>query len=631
MEKRFHHIPKNIQLLFYKEKSVLSIGSHIIGADLIITGNVRTNLIRKSFFKIVKKHNALHYKFSIGDKGIQKEKLREPEFQLAVFNCQNSSINDIREQILNNASMNILPEKGQVIAAKLYKIGNKKFVMAISATHLVSDAKSMEIIINDFLTELRQCYDKYDHINYDTKIQTNVLSKNAYQLNHVENCEFFETIDAPHIRNLKQLCRQQNTSLFSLLMAGLTTLSEIKTDMIGVLFSHRTEENRNDVGCFVQAFPVYLSDKQSIHQSAKEIKSQVSKIHKALGKKEELPAPPHFRVMFSMVKNPDTHLPAPDGIKVTYLRRLHTMPECDLHIYAYQYKDKLELVFNYNPELENPEKIKLLLRQYTEKILEFSKAPTLSNIPCSKHSLSLSTVKFHHVGFAVWEMDIGLRRIQSLSGVFPSDQTIEDDTLGVELSIMDTEYAGRFELIAPLRKDAPCVGFLERHGEGPYHCCWQISSIQAVLDNLEQREIRYTLIEKDGESKLLPQNHIHFLIVHGIGLVEFIEKQKATSNDHNSKMNISEKNCMPMSIEIISNNFGNAVKFLHMLNYKPEDPVRGIWKDSERLSIFKIHDKQSESESRISRVVTPEFLNMEEPVANAQKSLSENWYKRVCI
>lgn len=319
-----------------------------------------------------------------------------------------------------------------------------------------------------------------------------------------------------------------------------------------------------------------------------------------------------------MVKNPDTALHGPDGVSVEYLRRLHAKPECPLHIYAYQYQEKLEIVFNYDPDYWDQNDLENMLNQYVENLITLSGQKNWQSEPFNNVGSKMSEVHFDHVGVAAWEMDIGLMRLKADCNIDSAKIRVKDSVMDVELAFFDTGIASQIELVAPLSQNAPCVGFLERLGEGPYHCCWQTTSLEKVLEALNQRAINYTIIEKYGQSALFVETPILFLVVQGVGLVEFIEKAQ-----------LSDQSSEPLSLEIVSNDMDNAAKFLHMLGFKPDHPAKATWQDPGGVFI-QMQAKEGVKESFVNRIVSKRH-DKNEIAGSSPQSLSDTWNRRVCI
>lgn len=605
--------PKHIQQLYFQKEKLKSNASYSIGFDLLMKGEVKTEFIKSSLSTIVKKISAFSYRFSLEKDGIHQKRLSENnKFSWHFFDCSNETSDVLKMRILNEASLSINPEKGQNITVRLYKQSATDYFLSVTASHLVADARSMEILLKNFLAEL-----KVQYLNTNQSEETLTIQSPG-PIKVQQSYEVTKILYLSQFQNLKTLCRQENVSLFSILMAGLTTVPQLKTDSIGVLFSNRTQANLNEVGCFVQAVPIYLYERRFVLEMAKGVRKQVAQIQVSLKNKEQLPPTPGFNVMFSMVTNSDTVLHGPEGVSVEYLRRLHTKPECALHIYAYQYHDKLEIVFNFDPDLWDQNDLENMLDHYVENLNMLSDQKDCQSELFNKVESKIPEVRFDHVGIAVWEMDIGLLRLKADCNIDSKKRSVKDNAMEVELASFDVGIASQIELVAPLSKKAPCVGFLERLGEGPYHCCWQTTSLEKVLESLDHRAINYMVIDRYEQSALYPDTPILFLLVHGVGLIEYIEIQE-----------FSDQSSEPLSIEIISNDLENAAKFFHILGFKPEHPAKATWQDSGRIFI-KMYLKDGEKESFVYRISSIHH-EINEIVSSSPQSLSDRWKRRVCI
>lgn len=605
-------VPDYIQRLYYKHSQANSFVTHLIGFDARLTGNICLLSLEIALANAIRKHEVLLTKFLVTDEGLTATPTNERPFFFSAIDCSNQAFESVRTRVLSEAPLDINPENGQNIASRLYKISGSEHILSVTASHLVADAQSMEILLKDLLTELKsQCLSA----NHSEESLTFLP---PVPLNGKQSYEVTKTFDLSSTQNLKTLCHQNSVSLFSLLMASLTTVPGLETDTIGVLFSNRTQENKNEVGCFVQAVPMYLYERRSVLKMAKGVRHQVAKIYSSLKSKEPLPAPPGFNVMFSMVKNPNTTLHGPDGVRVEYLRRLHAKPECALHIYAYQYQEKIEIVFNYDPDYWDQNDLENMLNQYVENLITLSDRPSWQSEICKDVGSRVPEVRFDHVGVAAWEMDIGLMRLKADCNIDSANRRVKDSAMNVELVSFDAGITNQIELVAPLSKKAPCVGFLERLGEGPYHCCWQTTSLEKVLEALSQRTINYTIIERYGQSALFPETPILFLLVQGVGLVEFIEKEQFSGQ-------LSE----PFSLEIVSNDMDNASRFLHMLGFKPDHPAKATWQDPGGVFI-QMQAKEGAKESFVHRISSIRH-DKNEIAGSSPQSLSDTWKRRVCI
>jgi len=69
-------------------------------------------------------------------------------------------------------------------------------------------------------------------------------------------------------------------------------------------------------------------------------------------------------------------------------------------------------------------------------------------------------------------------------GIRPIGDVVPDPEIGVVFGLAGPVNGVLLELVAPLGPSAPCVGTLHRNGEGSYHGCWQVSSLEALRAHL---------------------------------------------------------------------------------------------------------------------------------------------------
>ena len=134
------------------------------------------------------------------------------------------------------------------------------------------------------------------------------------------------------------------------------------------------------------------------------------------------------------------------------------------------------------------------------------------------------------------------------------------------MALAGSPDAIQFEVVAPLRADAPCVGVLNRKGEGPYHCCWRVPSVDRAIDIMRERCIKHTVIKRNGMSQLFPGDSIAFVVVDGIGLVEFLGGHPTRQKGNGLAAEESS-----VVVEIHSDNIKNAREFVRLIADNPGD------------------------------------------------------------
>jgi methylmalonyl-CoA/ethylmalonyl-CoA epimerase len=99
-------------------------------------------------------------------------------------------------------------------------------------------------------------------------------------------------------------------------------------------------------------------------------------------------------------------------------------------------------------------------------------------------------IRLHHVGIAVQNLDRARCVLENILGVrFSTPEEVESQKVRVAFAQME---GGGIELIegtdtrSPVFPfmDHPILSFLERHGEGLHHICFQVDSLEVALSRL---------------------------------------------------------------------------------------------------------------------------------------------------
>jgi methylmalonyl-CoA/ethylmalonyl-CoA epimerase len=88
----------------------------------------------------------------------------------------------------------------------------------------------------------------------------------------------------------------------------------------------------------------------------------------------------------------------------------------------------------------------------------------------------------HHLGVAVEDLETALATYERLFGAeVEQSATVEDQ--GVRAASLRIG-SGRVELLEPLGEDTPVGRFLAKRGPGMHHIAYEVSDLEATLDEL---------------------------------------------------------------------------------------------------------------------------------------------------
>src|SRR3954469_15333029 len=96
--------------------------------------------------------------------------------------------------------------------------------------------------------------------------------------------------------------------------------------------------------------------------------------------------------------------------------------------------------------------------------------------------------RIDHIGVAVEDLDAAIKLYEQTYGMaLVHRETIEAQ--GVEAVLLDVG-SNHVELLAPLGPETPVGRFLARNGPGLHHVAYQVSDIDAALDELRAAGLR---------------------------------------------------------------------------------------------------------------------------------------------
>jgi methylmalonyl-CoA/ethylmalonyl-CoA epimerase len=99
------------------------------------------------------------------------------------------------------------------------------------------------------------------------------------------------------------------------------------------------------------------------------------------------------------------------------------------------------------------------------------------------------TKKLDHVGIAVANLEESLPIYESILGV-KAVSVKEVPSQGVRAAFFEVANGVEVELIEPLNPETGVAKFLERHGPGVHHICFEVDDVDNELDNMTARGIK---------------------------------------------------------------------------------------------------------------------------------------------
>jgi len=124
-----------------------------------------------------------------------------------------------------------------------------------------------------------------------------------------------------------------------------------------------------------------------------------------------------------------------------------------------------------------------------------------------------SNIRLHHIGIVVKNIDEAAEDWKELGFKIDHRQTVESQSVEVAFLSLGNVW---LELIQPAAEKTPVTNFLEKHGNGLHHLCFQVESIKSAAHGVD-------LIS--GPEKGFGDSRIAFAYPNEFGkvLVEFVE------------------------------------------------------------------------------------------------------------
>lgn len=100
--------------------------------------------------------------------------------------------------------------------------------------------------------------------------------------------------------------------------------------------------------------------------------------------------------------------------------------------------------------------------------------------------LRKQSLRLHHVGIAVNSLQEGRRSYERL-GFTDRSPVYRDSVQGVAVQFIRPSSDVQIELIEPQSDDSPVMRFLDKHGPGLHHLCYEVEDIDAACAHFREQ------------------------------------------------------------------------------------------------------------------------------------------------
>lgn len=132
----------------------------------------------------------------------------------------------------------------------------------------------------------------------------------------------------------------------------------------------------------------------------------------------------------------------------------------------------------------------------------------------------LKDFKFHHVGYAVKDIDKATRMYKEMG--FEIGETMIDPIQNTKNCFAHKDGFPLIEFVAPVDENSPINKTLEKSGNTPYHCCYEVENMEQALEDL--KPYRFIKLFNPVPAVAIDNHRICYLFNRDNGLIELVEK-----------------------------------------------------------------------------------------------------------
>lgn len=138
-------------------------------------------------------------------------------------------------------------------------------------------------------------------------------------------------------------------------------------------------------------------------------------------------------------------------------------------------------------------------------------------------------MKVDHIGFLCADIEKSIALFKSLgfekqSQVYVDSEHLDGGgtTRNVYICFMQNGDE-KIELVSPINEESDVFNTLKRQGEGPYHICLKVKSIEDQLDKLKKQG--WIILKRPAKAIAFSHARVVFIFKKGAGLIELVENE----------------------------------------------------------------------------------------------------------
>ncbi len=354
---------------------------------------------------LVQHHESLRTSFDIVDGQMCQEVHSDVTIQVTTAQCEERYIDEYLQEYVKPFDLGTAP----LFRICLLQLDDRKAALVIDMHHLISDGKSVRIILRDLLRlySLGKPLDKplYSYIDYvywfEKQLSNRREAAEQYWLEHLKNCQFIKGLptdfpitkdrdyrgasiirELPEVmlHSLQQFIEDNRTTLFIYMFLAFSVLYGKYTAVEDIVIGSPVEGRKNHrfedvVGMFVNVLPIrckvardkrfsdYLNEMRTVILNSFEYDDyQIDDLLSKIQVKNNLNGRYLFDTLFSLQYFEE--LPINDmGITFEYYDYTRIESE-NLRVIVYSVREKVYITFRYSRELFSEETIQRMMNDY---------------------------------------------------------------------------------------------------------------------------------------------------------------------------------------------------------------------------------------------------------------------------
>lgn len=136
--------------------------------------------------------------------------------------------------------------------------------------------------------------------------------------------------------------------------------------------------------------------------------------------------------------------------------------------------------------------------------------------------MMIDDLRFHHIGIACFDIN-ETKAFYELMG-YVASPIIDDPIQDIRISFLKKEGSPMLELLAPIDEKSPVNRILETQGVTPYHICYEVDDIDAMM-TLLRKQHKFVRVSKAAPACAIDNRRVAFLFRKDVGLIELVESK----------------------------------------------------------------------------------------------------------